>query len=106
VTVFGTKRFYLFAISLIYLISICFAAIFDLNVFAEAGATLVVISIWRGTQTIKALDWSGSNLSELATIGQRTTLKWDATVAMIGTTTNGYSVWLFLAVKTLGAIGT
>lgn len=93
--VFHVKYGYVCFIVFLYGLSTYGALKFSTNLFAECGATIVVVSIFRGINTVKNLDWSANEIVKLASIGQRVSLKWDAVAASLGTATNGFSAWLY-----------
>lgn len=98
-TIFGVKRGYLASFVICLLIGIGFAIGANLNVFAEIGTVIVVVSIWRAYRGVVKLNWSADTFSALADEGQRTVLRWDAIAVLIGTVTNGFAVWVFKLVQ-------
>jgi hypothetical protein len=101
-SVYAIKWFYILVFIILYCTGIYTARVLNVNIFAEIGATIVVFSVARGMSAIRHLNWSAESISSLASEGQKMAFRWDTIFAMIGTATNGYSVWLYALAKSVG----
>lgn len=85
------KKYLILYIAAIFAVLIS-KKIYCYNLFPEVGAAIIIFAIWRGTRSIKSLNWGSSDYPKIREGVRRTALQWDITAGAIGTAINGFSV--------------
>lgn len=94
-----TKAFYCFTVGGLYSLAIYFCSALKINIFPEIGATIVALSLWRGTKSAFSISSNFTNLESLAEMGRSDSLKNDVYFAILGTLTNGFSTHIYSVLK-------